>query len=219
MKIETAEAVYQQLYSHYGRQQWWPADSPFEVMVGAILTQNTAWANVEKAIKQIKQNIALDEHSLLATNPERLAVWIKSSGYFNLKTKRLRALCQWLVENGGIDQIKRWSTDQLRSELLAVYGVGPETADDIVLYAFDRPVFVIDSYTRRLFSRLGLIEGNEPYETLRTLFEDSLPQRAELFNEYHALVVLHVKQVCKSKPDCVHCLLKRVCNLNMLSAT
>ena len=213
MKIGTTEAIYQRLYSHYGPQYWWPAESPFEVMVGAILTQNTAWTNVEKAMLRIKKNIHLGEHELLALDPHQLADWIKPSGYFNIKTKRLRALCEWLAKNGGVTELNQWPTNQLRTSLLAVYGVGPETADDIVLYAFNRPVFVIDAYTRRLFSRLGLINGDEAYETLRTLFEDSLPKRANLFNEYHALVVLHAKQVCKPKPDCEHCFFNDNCDL------
>jgi len=136
---------------------------------------------------------------------------LRPTGYFNVKARRLRALCRAVLDWGGMDAMAGWDTPSLRERLLSVHGVGPETADDIVLYAFHRPVFVIDAYTRRLFGRLGLIAGDEPYETLRALFERSLPNESALFNEYHALIVVHAKDVCRVRPRCAECVLRRRC--------
>jgi endonuclease III related protein len=203
--------VYRQLYAAHGPQQWWPADSVFEVMVGAVLTQNTAWTNVEKAIENLKTARALTPEAIISTHPRRLAGLLKPSGYFNVKAKRLRALCRWLLEQGGIETLASWPTEDLRQALLSVTGVGPETADDILLYAFHRPVFVIDAYTRRIFTRLGFITGKEDYETIRALFERVLKPKMELFNEYHALIVVHGKSVCRKQPLCNNCKLSSIC--------
>jgi len=206
--------IYKTLFTAYGPQHWWPGDSAFEIMVGAVLTQNTAWTNVEKAIANLKHARALSPESIAGAHPRRLAVWLKPSGYFNIKARRLQAMCRWLVEQGGVKRIARWPTDKLRHELLAVHGIGPETADDILLYAFHRPVFVIDAYTRRIFQRLRLIDGDEGYETLRHTFEKALDpdaQLVQLYNEYHALIVLHGKDVCRKKPRCGECCLMKIC--------
>jgi len=197
--------VYQRLLEAYGAQNWWPADSTFEVMIGAVLTQNTAWANVEKAISNLKRSNNLMLESILALSDEDLAQLIRPSGYFNIKAKRLKNLCLWIAENGGEFKLAEVSTDTLRSSLLQVNGVGPETADDILLYAFERPVFVIDTYTRRLFANLRLIEGDEPYEELREIFEAELEADVILFNQYHALIVRHAKEKCLKTSDCRHC--------------
>ena len=149
--------------------------------------------------------------------PPRTAAWLKPSGYFNIKAQRLRAFCEWLIRQGGAKRIARLPTEILRAELLLVHGIGPETADDILLYAFNRPVFVIDAYTRRLFQRLGLIQGDEGYETLRKLFETSLTTDALLFNEYHALIVAHAKNVCRPRPRCGACKLGSLCPSRELS--
>ena len=142
-----------------------------------------------------------------------LARLLRSSGYFNIKAKRLKNLCNWLLEQGGFQLLKQKETKELRSSLLTVNGVGCETADDILLYAFERPVFVIDAYTRRLFSRLGLISGDESYEKLRGSFEAALGNDASLFNEYHALIVVHSKEICRVKPKCEQCVLRKHCSL------
>ena len=210
-------AVYRRLHTAHGPQHWWPGDSPFEIMVGAILTQNTAWTNVEKAIANLKAAKALSPKAIVAAPHRRLAAWLKPSGYFNIKARRLRAFCEWLLHQGGAKRIARLPTEVLREELLQVYGIGPETADDILLYAFNRPVFVIDAYTRRLFQRLGLIQGDEGYETLRKLFETSLTTDALLFNEYHALIVAHAKNVCRPRPRCAACKLGSLCPSRELS--
>jgi len=201
--------VYQRLYEAYGDQSWWPADSSFEVMVGAVLTQNTAWTNVEKAISNLKHADSLTLESLLALSDETLAQLIRPSGYFNIKAKRLKNLCLWLAENGGESKLAAVDTGTLRSSLLQVNGVGPETADDILLYAFARPVFVIDTYTRRLFSKLCLIQGSEPYEDLRQIFEVELEADACLFNQYHALIVRHAREKCQQMAECRHCGVER----------
>lgn len=207
----TFKRVFNMLSKHYGFQNWWPAETPFEVMVGAVLTQNTAWSNVEKAIANLKHNNCLSAEAIVATSPKKLAQWLKPSGYFNIKAKRLRNFCDWYLAQGGHKKLKSWPSDQLRHALLSVNGVGPETADDILLYAFQRPVFVIDAYTRRIFSRLGLVDGGEPYEELRALFEKRLCSNAGLFSEYHALIVSHAKDVCKKKPLCEQCVLSVRC--------
>jgi len=207
----TFRQVYQSLYHQYGPQYWWPADSPFEVMIGAVLTQNTAWINVERAIENLKKNNCLSPSRVLSVREKTLANWLRPSGYFNIKAKRLRNFCRWYVDAGEYDSLKWLTTRRLRKELLRVNGIGPETADDILLYAFARPVFVVDAYTRRLFSRLGLLDKNARYEHLRTNFEESLPGKVNLFNEYHALIVIHAKEVCKKTPDCTSCCLSDSC--------
>jgi endonuclease-3 related protein len=181
------------------------------IMVGAVLTQNTAWTNVEKAITNLKTAKALSPEAIAEAPHRRLAAWLKPSGYFNIKAERLRAFCQWLARRGGARRIARLPTQVLRAELLQVHGIGPETADDILLYAFNRPVFVIDAYTRRLFQRLGLIRGDEKYEQLRHWFETALVADARLFNEYHALIVAHAKDVCRKRPQCSACKIGRLC--------
>jgi endonuclease-3 related protein len=207
----TFKQVFNRLHRAYGPQHWWPAETPFEVMVGAVLTQNTAWSNVERAIANLQANHSLSPEAIVKAPPKRLAAWLQPSGYFNIKAKRLKNFCRWYVAQGGFEVLAQWDTHALRNGLLAVNGVGPETADDMLLYAFARPVFVIDAYTRRLFSRLGLVDGEEGYEHLRATFEAKLPADVSLFNEYHALIVQHAKVACKKRPTCAGCCLARTC--------
>jgi endonuclease-3 related protein len=183
-------------------------------MVGAVLTQNTAWTNVEKAIANLKVAEALSPEVITTVEHETLAEWLRPSGYFNIKARRLKNYCHWYLEQGGFSRLNELPDNELRHAVLSVNGVGPETADDILLYAFERPVFVIDAYTRRIFSRLGLIEHDTGYETLRHHFEDSLknePNSVALFNEYHALIVMLAKEHCRVKPQCPGCPLRRGC--------
>lgn len=201
--------LYERLYGAYGPQHWWPADSPFEVMVGAVLTQNTAWTNVEKAIVNLKNADKLDLPRMHRMTEKKLAQLITPAGYFNVKAKRLKALCKWTTQQGGLERLNRQPTEVLRTNLLQVHGIGPETADDILLYAFERPVFVIDAYTRRLLKKLKLIKGDEDYESLRSLFESSLAPDVLMFNEYHALIVRHNKEKCVDLIDCVHCKIEK----------
>lgn len=206
--------LYERLHAAYGPQHWWPGETPFEVMVGAILTQNTAWTNVEKAIARLKFAGALEPERLLAAPVTRVAEWIRPSGYFNVKAERLRNFCRWYVAAGGFEALVAEDTAPLRRRLLSVNGVGPETADDILLYAFERPVFVIDAYTRRILSRLALVAGDEHYERLRAFCEQALagvPQPVVTFNEYHALIVLHGKDFCRKRPLCSRCVLRAHC--------
>ncbi|MCK4950567.1 MAG: endonuclease [Gammaproteobacteria bacterium] len=203
--------TYHNLYKGYGRQDWWPGDTPFEIMVGAILTQNTAWTNVEKAITNLKVEKMLSARKITGARQNTLARLLKPSGYFNIKAKRLKNFCSWYLDQGGFKELAKKNTDELRSALLTVNGVGHETADDILLYAFERPVFVIDAYTRRIFSRLGLIAGDEPYDKLREAIELALKQDTVLFNEYHALIVNHGKDICRVKPKCMDCVLNQDC--------
>jgi endonuclease-3 related protein len=206
--------LYQHLLSLYGRQAWWPADSPFEVMVGAILTQNTNWSNVEKALLLLKKQVRLMPEALLSLSTADLEISLKPSGYFRIKTQRLQSYCRWYLRQGAYDGLDQLNTLDLREQLLNVKGIGPETADDILLYAFYRPVFVIDAYTRRLLQRLDLIQGQGKYEYCRQLFETQLPKSVDLYQQYHALIVMHAKQHCrKAKPIGPPCQLQPVCLL------
>ena len=183
--------IYELLLAHFGPQNWWPGDTPFEIVVGAILTQNTAWTGVEKAIKNLKRENLLGPRKLLAASTECVEQAIRPSGYFRLKTKRLLAFCEHLARyhRGSMARMARTPTLELREELLGIYGIGPETADDILLYACGKAVFVVDAYTRRIFSRHGLVPENMDYESLRAFFEQSLSPDVALFKEYHGLIV------------------------------
>lgn len=214
----SVQLVHDTLYAKYGPQHWWPADSRFEIMVGAVLTQNTAWTNVEKAIANLRDARCLDAKSIVEKAHSDLARLLKPSGYFQVKATRLQNLCRWHLANGGFEQLSRMDTSALRDSLLQVNGIGPESADAIVLYAFERPVFVIDAYTRRLFSRLGLVRGDEDYEELRCLFETSLAPDAALYNRYHALIVCHGKDACRKRPRCGECCFQEICEWRVSSA-
>jgi len=206
-------AVFQTMLKTYGPQGWWPGESAFEVMIGAILTQNTAWPNVEKAINNLKQAGIFSATALLDAPHNKVARLIRPSGYFNIKADRLRQFCGFLQAQGGEKALEKLETTALRKLLLGVKGIGPETADDILLYAFQRPVFVIDAYTRRIFSRLGMVSSDESYEVLRLGFESALEADVALFNEYHALIVCHAKQFCNKKPRCEDCPLAAQCTI------
>ena len=203
--------VFRLLFSAHGQQYWWPGDTPFEIMVGAVLTQNTAWTNVEKAIANLARRDKLSAASIVAARHDHLANWLRPSGYFNIKATRLKNFCRWYVDAGGHAALSRLDTDMLRTALLSINGVGAETADDMLLYAFDRPVFVIDAYTRRLFSRLGFIAGDEAYDDIRLSLEDKLGPDIGLYNEFHALIVIHAKTVCRVRPRCGDCVLRSRC--------
>lgn len=206
-------AVYEQLYARFGPQHWWPGDGPFEMMVGAILTQSTAWTNVEKAILNLKNAGALSPGALIRIDQAELAGLIHPCGYYNAKAKKLKAFLEWLGRRccGSLEVMLRETTGRLREELLGVYGIGEETADSILLYAAGRPVFVIDAYTRRIIDRLGLKPSGNEYRCYQSLFENNLPPDPTLFNEYHALFVAQGKDVCRKKPLCEKCCLKAMC--------
>ena len=205
------QIIYLYLRDYYGHQSWWPAEDQFEIMIGAILTQNTAWTNVEKAITNLKQNNRCDAESLAAMEHQTLAKMIRSSGYYNQKAERLRLFAEWYLKQGGALALARRPLKMLRKELLALKGIGDETADDMLLYAFDQPSFVIDTYTRRIFSRMGLVKEKGRYEELQQQFHDHLESDTELFQQYHALIVSHAKRHCLKTPDCIHCPLTTDC--------
>jgi len=196
----------------FGPQHWWPGDTPFEVMVGAILTQNTSWSNVEKAISNLKVRALLDPEHLDRISERELAGLIKPAGYFNLKAGRLKNLVTLVMAAGGGDppRLLDKPLKELRADLLAVSGIGPETADSILLYAAGYPVFVIDAYTRRILARHDLVKGDETYENLQEFFMQNLSPDPVLFNEYHALLVRLGKFFCKPKPRCAQCPLKKL---------
>ena len=202
---------YQSLLAAYGQQHWWPASTPFEVVVGAVLTQNTAWRNVERALERLHKARSLDCQHLARMEPGELARLIRPAGFFNVKARRLQNLCRAILDAGGMEVLATLGTAELRRLLLEENGVGPETADDILLYAFDRPVFVIDAYARRLLVRLDLSCGDESYQELQEGLERALGADAVLFNEYHALIVQHAKARCRVRPDCNGCCLAAEC--------
>ena len=203
--------IYQALLGAYGDLAWWPGDSRLEIMIGAVLTQNTAWTNVEKALGQLKAADALSLERILALPETELAALIRPSGYFNIKADRLKQLCRFVQQAGGEAALARRETTELRTAVLAVKGVGPETCDDILLYAFERPVFVIDAYTRRLLKRYGLARGDESYDALRLGFERALGPDVDLYKAYHGLIVEHAKAACAVKPRCRQCCLAVSC--------
>jgi len=205
--------VYDRLYAHYGPQNWWPGDTELEVMVGAVLTQNTNWGNVEKAMDNLKNGCQLSFSGLYDIDINVLAEYIRPAGYYNIKARRLKNLFQMIVDEyeGELSFLFEDSLDESRENLLRVKGVGPETADAILLYAAKKPIFVIDTYTHRVFSRHGLVEEDTDYYSLQQEFMDSLPEDVSLFNEYHALIVAVAKEFCKKKkPRCSNCPLQRV---------
>lgn len=204
---ETLNEIYQLLFERFGPQHWWPGDTPFEIIVGAILTQNTNWANVEKAIANLKSADCLTPEKLHNLEVAPLAQLIRPAGYFNIKAERLKSFVSWLFENynGELRNLQGLRTEDLRAQLLAVKGIGNETADSILLYALARPVFVVDAYTARTAVRHGLIEPGADYEQLRELFQSNLPEDVQLFNEYHALLVRLGKQFCKPRAQCLGC--------------
>jgi len=199
--------IFNLLYDAFGPRHWWPGDSPFEVIVGAILTQNTTWKNVEKAINNLKRANLLEPKALYRLPYEILVDLIHPVGFFNIKAKRLKAFLNFLFEEfqGNLEEMFSLEMEGLRKKLLSIPGIGPETADSILLYAGGKPSFVVDAYTRRILSRHGLIHEEASYEEIRELFMDHLPSNVGLFNEYHALLVELGKRFCKTKPHCKGC--------------
>jgi endonuclease-3 related protein len=200
--------IYQKLYQSFGPQYWWPGETPFEIAVGAILTQNTNWGNVEKAINNLKNQDALSAKAINEMPGKKLSELIRPAGYFNIKAKRLISFINFLMNNynGSMKRMKNDDIYSLRGKLLSVNGIGPETADSILLYALGKPIFVIDAYTKRVLSRHGIMEHDELYEKFQELFHSSLEKDVKLFNEYHALFVRAGKTFCKrKKPLCDEC--------------
>jgi endonuclease-3 related protein len=199
--------IYQRLFSAFGPQHWWPGDTPFEIVAGAILTQNTNWGNVEKAITNLKNAGALSAKRIHAMSFAQLSYLIVPAGYFNVKAVRLKSFVSFLMVNyqGSMKRMKTDNVNSLRERLLCVHGIGPETADSILLYALEEPVFVIDAYTKRVLSRHGIMEGNRSYNEFQEFFHASLQRDVGLYNEYHALFVKVAKTHCRTRPDCGAC--------------
>jgi len=199
--------IYGTLSKKFGPRHWWPADTKFEVIIGAILTQNTAWINVERAIKNLKKAHLLTPGKMYALDIKKLAGLIRPSGYYNIKSKRIKSFLNFLFKNynGSLKKLFANNPAVLRNQLLSINGIGPETADSIILYAAGKPAFVVDAYTKRIFSRQGKISAAAGYEEIQKFFTDNLPRSAKLFNEYHALIVELGKNICKTKPMCDIC--------------
>ena len=211
---QVLENIYQRLMNHYGLQHWWPAKEPFEVIIGAILTQSVAWRNVERAIANLKEAGALSPQALRQLETDQIASLIHPCGYFNAKALKLKAFARWLGERYQ-DNLKKLfsnSISELREQLLGIHGIGEETADSIILYSARKPSFVVDAYTRRILSRLGLASKDSSYATYQALFMQNLPHEVSLFNEYHALLVRLAKDVCSKQLFCLKCCLNDICH-------
>jgi endonuclease-3 related protein len=208
--------IYRRLYRAYGSRHWWPGETSFEVMVGAILTQNTSWRNVEKAIQKLKGKGILNPEGIHHLKKKELAPLIRSSGYYRIKADRLKAFVSFLFEeyDGDLKRMRREGLDELREKLLAIRGIGPETADSILLYGLKKSVFVVDAYTKRILSRHGIISEKASYKEVQKLFMDHLPLDEKLFNEYHALFVHLGKMVCRKMPKCAICPIKGIAPRN-----
>jgi len=204
--------IFNKLLKAFGPRHWWPGESPFEVMVGAILTQNTSWKNVEKAIQKLKARKILTPDGIHRLKTSDLASLIRSSGFYRIKADRLKSFVDFLFEEfeGKSERMKKEPFEGLRKRLLEVKGIGQETADSILLYALQKPMFVVDAYTRRVLSRHGMISNRASYEEVQKLFMRHLPPDEKLFNEYHALLVHVAKSACKKIPQCDICPLKGV---------
>lgn len=199
--------IYDELYRIFGQQHWWPGDSIDEIIIGAVLTQNTNWDNVSRAIKNLTHANKLSLKKISSMNQEELSVLIKPSGYYNLKAKRLQAVARFFVDKYNCDYelLKKKNCIELRKELLDIYGVGYETADSILLYCFDMPTFVVDAYTKRMGERHNLFPANSDYHQVKEYFTKHLPLDKSLFNEFHALIVKIGKDFCRAKPNCEKC--------------
>ena len=214
---QTLTDIYRRLLGRFGPQHWWPAEEPFEVIVGAILTQSAAWGNVEKAINNLKAAGALSPAKLRRLHLPRLAELVHPCGYYNAKALKLKSFAFWLGNHydDDLNRLFAVGTDDLRRQLLSVHGIGQETADSILLYAAGKPVFVIDAYTRRILSRIGLTPEKDSYAGYQSFFMENLPPDAETFNEYHALLVCQGKNICRRPPLCPQCCLNDICQLAM----
>lgn len=199
--------IYKLLFNAFGPQGWWPARTRFEIIVGAILTQNTAWPNVEKAIKNLQKAGLLDLHALYRTSSYNLYPLLRPSGYYRIKAKRLKCLVKFLQDkySGNLNELFREPLEKLRRELLEVNGIGQETADSILLYAGKKPIFVVDAYTRRILGHIGILRHRERYEDIQKLFMENIPKDIKIYNEYHALIVRLGKDICRKKPLCGVC--------------
>ena len=208
--------IFRILLKDHGKQYWWPGDTEFEIMIGAILTQSVSWRNVETAIDKLKQNNLLSPEALDSLEWDYIAPLIRSTGYFNQKAKKLKNYLGWFKGyNFSLNRLKEMDTAFIRSELLSINGIGEETADSILLYALSKKIFVVDAYTRRIFERIGILAGNEKYSNIQEIFHQGFTGSLQDYNEFHALIVMHGKDVCKKKPVCIECCIASLCRKNM----
>ena len=207
MTSEGLLEIYNELLEKVGPRNWWPADSPFEVIIGAILTQNTAWSNAASAISNLKKKGLLSPEAIHAVSEKRLAAVIRPSGYFNQKAKKIKGFIKYFLDryDGSINKMRRKDIHVLRLELLEIHGIGPETADAILLYALEKPIFVIDAYTRRILHRHNWHKDKAPYDEMQEFFMNRLPKNVQLFNEYHALLDYVGHNFCRKSPICHEC--------------
>lgn len=204
------QLIFDKLFHHYGPQHWWPADTVLEMMLGSILVQNTNWRNADKALQEL--GTSMDPEVIHDMPVEELAGFIRSSGFYNIKAKRIKAFIKWFRRHHyDVEGIKKMQKQKIRDELLQINGIGRETADAMLLYAFDKPVFIVDAYARRIFYRLGY-DMPSSYDAFRKQMERQLPRDLQLYNEFHALIVEHAKQLCKVKPLCDACPLLPICD-------
>jgi len=229
--MNKVEEIYSIMAASYGKQGWWPVfskvtgrseygtgapkddDERFEIVIGAILTQNVAWKNVEKGLESLKRNKILSPRKLHKAENEIIASCIRPTGYFNQKTIKIKNFLNWFKGmNYSFDELKSIKTQVLRESLLSVNGIGPETADSILLYALNRKIFVIDAYTKRIFSRLGFLSSDDSYDSVQNFFQKEFNGTVKRYNEFHALIVAHGKDVCKNKPLCSGCCVKHLCS-------
>lgn len=207
--------VYSKLLSHYGPQQWWPGDTQFEITIGAILTQNVSWGNVQKAIAHLKERNLLYPQRLFNEDMAVIAQCIKPSGYYNQKAYAVTSFLKWFKNyDFSFDELQKIETLKLRSELLSLPRIGPETADSILLYALERKIFVVDAYTKKMFTRIGVLSGKETYDAVQKLFHEHFSGCARDYNEFHALIVRHGKYLCTKMPVCAECCIALICRKN-----
>ncbi|NLT95688.1 MAG: endonuclease III domain-containing protein [Clostridia bacterium] len=206
--------IYERLLNHFGHRNWWPGDTKWEIIIGAILTQNVSWKNVEKAILNLKNARCFEPADIYRAPLEEIAELIRPSRYYNMKAKKLKAMAGHIIEKyqGNVDAFlkREKGLENLRKEVLSIWGIGPETADSILLYAGELPTFVVDAYTKRIFSRLGLLSETAGYDEMRSFFMNNLPPDRELFNDYHAQIVALGHNICKNVPRCEICPLKEI---------
>jgi endonuclease III related protein len=215
--VVSLNKIFDILFKTYGKQYWWPGETAFEISIGAILTQNVSWKNVETAIAILKDKKLLDPKSLHGKDARQIAPLIRSTGYFNQKAKKIKNFLEWFAKyNFSFKKLAKRDLDGLRSELLGVNGIGPETADSILLYALSKKTFVVDAYTKRIFTRIGVLSGNENYIKTQQLFHLDFKGGLDEYNEYHALIVKHGKDICKKKPLCSICVISRYCRYFIL---
>jgi len=210
--------IFNLLLSHFGKRHWWPGDTSLEIILGCILTQNVTWKNVEEAINNLKQKNLINLEAIIASSDESLGLLLRSTRYYNQKAANIKSFCHNMINNfdGSLDNLFLMDIPTLRKYLLSLKGIGKETADSIILYAANKPIFVVDAYTKRIFSRLGYFDSNPSYDQVQTFFMENLPHDLYLFNEFHALIVCLGQNFCKNaNPSCKSCILESVCKKKM----